>query len=290
MDKRHKQNSAPGIAGLAAVLAGILALVLMAGAAALCLSDGLLGASPEVTVPPVTDAPTVPTTVPPATEAPTTAPTHATDKYLVVIDPGHQAKGNYEKEPVGPGASDLKAKVTSGTQGKFTGLEEYVLNLEVSLLLRDVLQQRGYEVVMVRTTHEVDISNAQRAAVANDLQADAFLRIHANGSEDPAVNGIMTICQTPDNPYNAALYDACRLLSELILEETVAATGAREQYVWETDTMSGINWCTVPVTIVEMGYMSNETEDRLLATEDYQKKLAEGIANGLDRYFAAISG
>ena len=142
---------------------------------------------------------------------------------------------------------------------------------------------------MIRTSHDVNISNAQRAAVANDLQADAFIRVHANGSEDPAVNGIMTICQTPNNPYNGYLYDACKQLSTFVLDETVTATGAKRQFVWETDTMSGINWCAVPVTIVEMGYMSNETEDRLLATEEYREKIAEGIANGLDRYFAAIS-
>ena len=249
-----------------------------------------------VTEPPVTDAPTAPTTVPtttpPETVPPTTVPPETTAperKYLVVIDAGHQARANYDQEPVGPGAAEMKAKVSSGTQGKFTGLEEYKLNLAVSLFLRDILERRGYEGVMIRTTHDVDISNAQRAKIANELQADAFIRVHANGSDDPSVSGIMTLCQTPENPYNGDIYDACKLLSTFVLDETVAATGANRQFVWETDTMSGINWCAVPVTIVEMGYMSNETEDRAMATEEYQRKLAEGIANGIDRYFENIS-
>lgn len=202
--------------------------------------------------------------------------------YVIAIDAGHQSAANMELEPVGPGASELKAKATGGTSGRTSGLAEYELNLQVSLKLEQELIARGYTVVMTRRENDVDLSNYDRAAVANEAGAAAYIRIHANGSEDTSVNGAMTICMTPDNPYNGDLYEQSYALSELVLDHVTEKTGANRQYIWETDTMAGNNWSEVPVTILEMGYMTNPDEDTKLATEEYQWLVVEGVADAVD--------
>ena len=214
------------------------------------------------------------------------AATPHTGGHLVVIDPGHQAKAMTDKEPNGPGSSDMKMKVTAGTAGKTTGLAESQLNLTIGLMLRDELQNRGYTVIMTRESQDVSLSNVDRAQIANNAGAEAFIRIHANGSDNTSVNGALTICQTVSNPYNGGLYSQSRRLSDCVLDSYCASTGFKKQYVWETDTMTGINWANVPSTIIEMGYMSNPTDDTNMASQDYQRLMTIGIANGIDNYFA----
>lgn len=209
-------------------------------------------------------------------------------KKVICIDAGHQTRANLEKEPIGPGAKATKFKVTGGTSGLWTKQTEYALALKVAKKLKKILKKRGYKVIMCREKNDVNMSNSERAAIANEAKADVFIRIHANGAANKSVNGAMTICQTKKNPFNAGLYSKSKLLSEKVLDGVVAKSGCKKQYVWETDTMSGINWAQVPVTIVEMGYLTNEAEDRALNTSSYQKKMAEGMADGIDAYFKEL--
>ena len=205
---------------------------------------------------------------------------------VIVIDAGHQLHAMSETEPNGPGSTTEKAKVTGGTTGSTTGLAEYELNLRVALALRDALVAKGYCVVMVRETHEVEISNAERAQLANKMGADVNIRIHANGDGNAETKGAMTVCQTAANPYNANIYKDCRALSEAVLSAFCQSTGLVQRNVWETDTMTGTNWATVPTTILEMGFMTNPEDDAAMAAEGFAAKAAEGIVAGIEAYLA----
>lgn len=204
---------------------------------------------------------------------------------VVVIDPGHQRSGDSTTEPNGPGSSVMKARVSSGTTGVSTGVPEYILNLDISLKLKTELENRGYTVYMTRSTHDVNISNIERAQYASSVGADIAVRIHANGSTSSSVSGAETLAPSANNPYVSHLAAASQSLSRCIVDAYCAATGFKNRGVIASDTMTGINWSEVPVTILELGFMSNAAEDQMMQDGNMQNNMVQGIANGIDAYF-----
>ena len=205
---------------------------------------------------------------------------------LIVLDPGHSNIVTGNTEPLGPGSGEMKAADSTGTHGTTSGLSEIELNFQVATQLKAELEARGYTVLMTRYDNDTAISCSERAQVANNAGADAFIRIHADGSESSSSSGAMAICITPSNPYTASTYSESRKLSDAVLNAYVASTGFSSRGVWETDTMTGNNWSEVPCTLIEMGFMTNPNEDSLMADPSFQQKIVTGIANGIDNYFA----
>lgn len=203
---------------------------------------------------------------------------------LIVIDAGHQRYGNNNQEPIGPGSTKTKAKVTSGATGVVTKRLESQINLEVALKLKEKLEDSGYQVIMVRTSQDVDMSNSERARIANENNADAFIRLHCNSDDSNNTKGVLTIAPSNTNRFCAQISDASQLLSKCVLDNICNITGAKNRGVMINDTMSGINWCQVPVTIVEMGFISNPEEDKLLSDSNYQNKIVTGIVKGINEF------
>ena len=205
---------------------------------------------------------------------------HSDLKGLVIgIDAGHQAKANYDKEPVAPGSSEQKAKVSSGTQGVSTRTPEHEVNLKVALLLRDYLEDAGATVIMSRTSADVNISNVQRAQKMNEAKCDLVVRIHCNGSTNPSVNGAFML--VPSGKSTAAIAAESKAAASTILKAFLAQTGAKDLGITPRDDLSGFNWSTVPVCLIEMGHQTNVQEDKKLASSDYQQKCARGLYQGI---------
>ena len=205
--------------------------------------------------------------------------------HIVAIDAGHQAKANAEKEPIGPSSETMKAKMPAGAVGTVLGVKEYELTLTVAEKLKEELENKGYQVVMIRESHDVNLSNSERARLANESGAEIFIRLHANSMENTGVYGALAMCMTAQNPYNAALHDNSYRLAKTIIDQVCALTGTKNRGVQEVDNNGEINWSEIPVAVVEMGFLSNPDEERWLSEGDYQDKIVSGIAAAVDSYF-----
>jgi len=228
-----------------------------------------------------TPAPT-PTPEPPSTEARPAG--NVLRGKIIGLDPGHQGKSNNEQEPVAPGSSETKKKVSSGTQGAYTRVPEHEVNLKVGLLLRDMLEDAGATVYMTRTSADVDVSNVERAQLFNKWNVDLGIRLHCNGSTDKSKKGAFMLVPADKNyPY----YDENVKAAKAILAAYGEATGlSTERGITYRSDQTGFNWCERPIVNIEMGHMSYESDDRKITDSAFQKRMAQGIYNGIVDYFS----
>ena len=203
---------------------------------------------------------------------------------VIVIDPGHQGKGNNAKEAIGPGSSTKKAKVATGATGVSSGKPESQITLEIGLKLKQELESRGYTVIMTRTSQNVNISNRQRAKIGN--QGDAVIHLHCDSIDSSSVRGAHTIAPSKNNPYCPSIYNLSSSLARNVINQYCQATGIKNRGVDYRNDLTGINWSEVPSIYLEMGFISNSKEDQLLTDSSFQNKCAIGIANGIDAYFS----
>jgi N-acetylmuramoyl-L-alanine amidase len=202
----------------------------------------------------------------------------------IVIDPGHDARGNPSTEPIGPGSRQRKIKDGGGTRGVATGTPEHRVNLQVSLLLRTELKKRGYCVTMTRTRPSGrSIGNVARARIANRARAALFIRVHADGSTDRSRNGVSMLYPAYRRRWTDDVLPESKTAARALQRATVRATGARDLGIVRRADLTGFNWSNVPVVLAEVGFLSNPREDRRLNTRAYQRRVARGLAQGIAR-------
>lgn len=162
------------------------------------------------------------------------------------------------------------------------GIYEKDINLQIALKVKQNLEERGFRVLMTRETDEF-LSKEERAELANSYQADAYVSIHQNTYEgsDKSVSGIETWYDGADQSRDNAR------LAELVHQQTIKSTGANERVLWDIADLYVTNKTLMPACLIETGFLTNRKECRQLSTAEYQEKIAEGIAEGIEMYFYA---
>ena len=212
------------------------------------------------------------------------------EKIIIAIDASHQEKGGdlEKEEPIGPDAEEKAKGFSEGTSGTVSGLTEAELNLSVAEKLKKQLEDRGYEVYMTRDNKESDLSESERAKNVNASGAQILISLHANGGEDSTEKGVEVMAPSYENPYwkdRTGNIKKSNALADIILQSYCEETGLNAKGLYNVDNQILLNWSEVPSVVLEMGFMSNESDDAYMAEEEHQQEMAEGIADGIDLYF-----
>ena len=237
----------------------------------------------------VTSTNTENTTEKKATESSTTKPTEKKGKlsgFKVLLDAGHGCSGNYV-EPKYKGASDSEVTYensSTGTTGVVTKKREGDLTLEIALKLQKKLQNLGADVLMIRTKKTTPMSLVQRAEYGNKHKVDLAFRIHADGLDDQSVNGASTLYPSAEH-INNKIAEKSKNIASIIQKEYIKSTGLADRGTVERNDLVGFNFTTVPCVLLELGFMTNPEEDKKMSDKEFQKKMVDGITNGMIAYY-----
>ena len=204
---------------------------------------------------------------------------------VVVVDPGHDLRANLATEPIGPGSSVRKIKDGGGTAG------EPQVVLAVSLRLRALLEAAGVHVVMTRTrTDSTSMGNVARARIANRAHARLFLRVHADGSTNPATRGTHTLYPAVHRGWTDDIAAPSLRAARVVQTELVRSLGFPDGGLDRRSDLTGFNWSNVPAVLAELGFLTNPTERRTLTSAAGQRRAAVGLCRGVLRFLGRRPG
>lgn len=185
----------------------------------------------------------------------------ASNGNLVILDPGH---GGYDGGKVG-----------------VNGVEEKEINLKISLAINELLQKEGITVQMTRSdddrlgeTQTEDLK--QRVKQMNESEASLVVSIHQNSYHEENVSGAQVFYYTDSSEGKRAAEILQECLREIDPENTKQAKANNTYYI--------LKKTSVPVVIVECGFLSNYEEAEKLADEAYQNQAAEAVTKGILQY------
>lgn len=180
--------------------------------------------------------------------------------------------------------SDMLIAIDSGHGGKDpgavspNGTREKDINISISQKLNKGLKDKGYSTLMIRDS-DVFVNLYERANIANKNQADIFISIHSNSHPKNDIAGIQVL-------YNPESKDIESYpLAKLIMDELLKGTGAKDRGIIKRPNLVVLNKTSMPAVLIEVGFLSNPVEEKLIRDETYQDKIVKSIIKGIEKYF-----
>lgn len=193
---------------------------------------------------------------------------------IIVVDPGH-------------GNTIAADSVDPGAKGRTLGLWEKDVNLDMAFKVCALLEAQGATVIMTHTG-DTTMNLYDRAAVANNNNANIFVSIHANSSESKTLNGHSTYFYAPAGHATLGQQrDVRKALAQAVQSELVKAGGCTDLGVLESNFVV-IRETKCPSILVETAFLSNAEDEAKLAQGAFRQTLAEGITNGIMKYFGVL--
>ncbi len=170
----------------------------------------------------------------------------------------------------------------AGASGKVTKAREDVLNLAVAKKLQRLFEINGFTVIMTREDDNAVASTKhkdmeRREQIIEETNPDAVISIHMNKFPDPSVSGPMAFYYEKSTEG--------KILAQLIQEQLNEYLQPPRPRTYKPEDYFMLRHGECPCILVECGFLSNEREEKLLQTEEYQENIAKAIYKGVDAYF-----
>jgi len=214
---------------------------------------------------------------------PGSAPTFSIAGKTICVDPGGQSGGYKVPEWTDPGMTGKKLEEGGTRTGVETGNVEHLVNLDIGLKLKSLLEKEGINVVMTRESGDVDISSLTRAEIANNADADLLVSIWCGYSTDINTGGTATLYPAR-NRWTDKFYEKSKSAAIYLQQEVIKSCGTPDLGIAPREEASMFTWARVPVVMPVPAYLSNLEEDRLLSEDDFRWKVAWGLRNGIIKY------
>lgn len=200
----------------------------------------------------------------------------------VCIDPGNQLNPG-QPEHTDPSQTNMTSPEERG-RGTLTGNPEDLINLDIAMKLKDLLEKDGMNVIMTREASDVQVGEINRAAIASKEGADLLASIHCPTSTDATRLGTQTIFAA-ENQYNQGIFQKSKAAALYCQSEVLKSCGLEDLGTNPKKDRVVLNWSQVPAFQVEVAYLSNPRDDSMLSQEDFRWKVAWGLRNGIIKYF-----